>query len=404
MPVEYDALPFNQAINFFRQKVNLPTEAWDDIWQGMHSRAFVIAGATKQDLLSDFRSSLDKAISEGTTLATFQKDFDSIVKKHGWSYNGNRGWRSRVMYDTNIRQAYNAGREQQMQDPELRKARPYGLYRHGGSISPRPKHLAWNDKVLPLDDPWWQTHSPMNGWGCSCKKFMVSDRDLERRGLTVSKSPAVETYEWLNKKTGEILKVPKGIDPGFDYNIGEAAWGRQLSQNAMNHWKAQGRDAWKPLTFGGPDLYDRPAKIPLDKLTTKLGHRLHNQNEVITALHHQLGGEEKIFNVAGFPVLVNAESLGRHIDPNRAEFLPLIKQALNDPFEIWLSFEQHEGTGKVVMRQRIIKAFSIDGSKDKGAILIANASRGMLEAWTFIPVSRLSEIEKQRKGVLFYGR
>lgn len=36
--------------------------------------------------------------------------------------------------------------------PELRKKRPYGLYRHGDSAHPRPQHLAWNGTVLPLDD------------------------------------------------------------------------------------------------------------------------------------------------------------------------------------------------------------------------------------------------------------
>ena len=39
------ALPFAQAIEFFRAKLDLPTDAWDDIWQEAHDRAFVVAGA-----------------------------------------------------------------------------------------------------------------------------------------------------------------------------------------------------------------------------------------------------------------------------------------------------------------------------------------------------------------------
>ncbi len=40
--------------------------------------------------LADFRAAVDKAISQGTTLAEFRKDFDTIVAKYGWSYNGSR--------------------------------------------------------------------------------------------------------------------------------------------------------------------------------------------------------------------------------------------------------------------------------------------------------------------------
>ena len=162
---EYGNLPFDKQIEFFRGKVNLPTQAWTDIWEGMHSRAFVVAGAMKSDLLTDLRSAVDRAVADGGTIQQFRKDFDGIVAKHGWSYKGGRNWRTRVIFDTNLRQSYNSGREEQMNDPELRKRRPYGLYRHGNSAFPRPQHLAWDNLALPLDDPFWDTHTPMNGWG-----------------------------------------------------------------------------------------------------------------------------------------------------------------------------------------------------------------------------------------------
>lgn len=44
---KYLSLPFDQAISYFRQKINLATEAWDEIWGEMHTRAFVVAGATQ---------------------------------------------------------------------------------------------------------------------------------------------------------------------------------------------------------------------------------------------------------------------------------------------------------------------------------------------------------------------
>ena len=45
--------------------------------------------------------------------------------------------------------------------------------------------------------------------------------------------------EWTDRD-GVVHEVPNGIDPGWDYNIGEAAYGRQLSAEAMAAWqKAQ---------------------------------------------------------------------------------------------------------------------------------------------------------------------
>ncbi|MCP4697556.1 MAG: hypothetical protein GY862_12000, partial [Gammaproteobacteria bacterium] len=187
----------------------------------MHNKAFMTAGAQKTDLLMDFRTAAEKAIMDGATLHQFQKDFDAIVKKHGWDYHGSRNWRSRIIYETNVRQAHNAGRERRRTaGPELRARRPYGLYRHGDSVVPRPEHPAWDGTAVPLDDPWRNTHTPQNGWGCKCKKFTLSKKDVERMGATVQR-PQTETYKWLDKRTGKIHNVPQGIDPGFDYTPGK---------------------------------------------------------------------------------------------------------------------------------------------------------------------------------------
>jgi len=34
-------------------------------------------------------------------------------------------------------------------------------------------------------------------------------------------APAIEHYEWEDKDTGIIHRIPKGIDPGWDYNPGK---------------------------------------------------------------------------------------------------------------------------------------------------------------------------------------
>lgn len=219
----YGSLPFKQQIDFFRDKLNLPTKSYTDLQGAAHDQAFVVAGALKADLLNDLRGAVDRVVADGIGFEAFKKDFRSIAAKHGWAYNGGSNWRAQVIYETNLNQSYNAGREAQLADPELRARRPYGMYKHYASPNERPEHVAWDGLIIPLDDPWWDSHSPANGWGCKCKKFAYSDRDVERRGLKVVKPPPEEFEDRvIGKRSGnpQTVRVPKGIDPGFQYAPG----------------------------------------------------------------------------------------------------------------------------------------------------------------------------------------
>lgn len=238
--IEAIDLPFEEAIAFFRGKARVPSEHWTDVWRTAHSHAFMVAGAASDDLLADFQEALQKALDQGTTLAEFRADFDDIVARYGWEYNGTPGWRSSIIYDTNLSTAFSAGRYAQLTDPSVREAFPYWTYVHGDSQRPRPQHLAWNGLTLRADDPFWSTHYPPNGWRCSCRVAPTSDADLARMGKSgPDTAPPTIMRAWTNPHTGEVHQVPIGIDPGFDYNVGKA-------------WKAGGQGlpvrspGWRP--------------------------------------------------------------------------------------------------------------------------------------------------------------
>lgn len=399
MTAEYGNLPFDEAEQFFREKINIPTKRWDDLKRGEHARGFMIAGAQRDDMLCDFRTAIGKAIEQGTTLEEFRKDFDGIVGRYGWSYNGGRGWRTRVIYDTNLRTSYMAGRYQQMTDPDVLAYRPYWRYRHGDSRRPRPQHLAWNGMVLSADDPWWSSHYPPNGWGCKCSVEPLSRRDLARAGKSdPDQAPPIV----IDPKTG----APVGIDKGWDYNVGEAAFGKQLSAKAMEEWRAQGKDAWQRLTPGNWISANRPQAVPVDTPRAKVGPVIVDQDAAKQALRGILGGEEKIFTApSGQRVLVNAGSLIDHFADDlaaRSPYLPMLPEILTDPCEIWLSFEQHKGTGKVVLRQRFIKVIHTD--KGRAMVGIVQANKGFLETWTMFPRSKMASLKNEREGRLLWGR
>ncbi|MEW4983078.1 MAG: PBECR2 nuclease fold domain-containing protein [Cycloclasticus sp.] len=402
MPAKYGSLAFQEAIDFFRDKVRVPTAAWTDIWEGQHARAFTIAGAMKDDILLDFQTALDKSIADGGSLRDFRKDFDSIVDKHGWGYNGGRDWRTRVIYETNLYQAHNSGRYTQMQ--KVKRSRPYWRYRHNDAVEhPRPEHLAWDGLILSAEDPFWDTHFPANGWGCKCFVQSLNERDINKLGKTIpDKAPAIKYEEktvGIRGPSPRKVKVPQGIDPGFAYNPGKAAFGEALSDDVMAEWKKT-KNAWQPLNTAGWAEAGRPKQIPLNATPVKLAARLKTKAEVLELLQKQQG-DQKLYSPGGIPVTVRSKQLASHIDPNRSEYLPLIDDLLTNPYEVWLSFEKHKGTGKINLRARFIKGYEF--KKGKFVLLVANARKGQLEGFTFIPTSDNKYIQNQRLGELVYG-
>jgi hypothetical protein len=200
----WSQLPFEGAIEYFRDKRNIDVDSWRDVQGIEHDAVFAVAGA-KAALLQDIRDAVDKAISQGTTLQTFREDFDRIVQVRGWNYAGDRDWRTYAIYDTNIRTAYAAGRWEQIQ--RTKTTRPYLQWRHGSSREPRPLHLALDQQVFAVDDPFWETMgNPPVGFGCRCQVFALNQRDVDRLGLSVAKGPEI----------GSTLKgIPVAPDPGW---------------------------------------------------------------------------------------------------------------------------------------------------------------------------------------------
>lgn len=242
-------LPFEEAIVFLRQKTNVTSEGWADVYGAANTKAFTVAGAATDALVGDFRNAVAKAIEDGTSLGEFRKSFDDIVKRHGWDHVGSPGWRARIIFETNLGSAYAAGRWAQQTEPETLAAFPFLQYVHSGNVHFRPDHKSWNGITLRADDPWWDTHYAPNGWGCGCWVRSVSARQLARIGKSgPDTAPPVAWRDWVNPRTGEVQRVVQGIDPGFEYNPGR-------------QWKAERVDIPANATLRPPAPIE-PAALP----------------------------------------------------------------------------------------------------------------------------------------------
>ncbi len=411
--------PFKEQVEFFNQKEPRPSKEWTDVFRGDHDRAFVVAGAKNRELVKDFQTVIGKAINDGTTLETFRKDFDDIVARHGWSYKGERGWRSKVIFETNIRTSYMAGRLQQMRDPAVIKARPYWQYKHGATRLPkipRRQHRDWDGIVLKHDDPWWQIHFPPNGWMCSCGVRTLSLRDLKRLGKSgPDTSPATLQEPYLDKTTGKMIEKPQGIDFGWDYAPGDF-WQRGLVPSAIEGQKANLAfqiDDVVPIA----DLVANGKAFKQKKLATGKDAEFY-VGKFLNVFGAKLGQSVLFKDKAGGNVLVsdelfrdgrgNLKSLKRGREVHAAQ----LAEAIRDPDEIWIGVvdraipsAQGGGTEKVIDR-RYIKA-----DPKTGLLAIFELFQ---DVWTgktaFQPLKKdsvktdVNQINKRRGGKLVYKR
>lgn len=213
--------PFKYQVAAFRLRLAdlRDTARWTDLWQAEHDRAFMVAGATKAGILADLAAAVDKAIAQGTGLEAFKRDFRKIVAEKGWlmspagqGKDGKGAWRARLIYRTNMSTSYAAGRMAQLVAANY----PLWIYFHGASLEPRKQHLAWDGLILPPDHPFWATHAPPNGWGCSC--YVEGARSMAAAKILGGKPDLKLPDNWqaLDPRT----RAPIGIDKGWAYAPG----------------------------------------------------------------------------------------------------------------------------------------------------------------------------------------
>lgn len=297
----FDLTP-EKAVAFFKGKGLSASFAWQDMLHEEHDRAFTVAKMMYLDLLTEVRTHVDRAISEGLTLRDFRSDLEPILVKAGWWGKAEMAdpatgetklvqlgspRRLRTIYDTNLRTAYAAGHWERIQDNAERA--PYVMYSAVLDGRTRPQHQAWHGTVLRSDDPWWKTHTPPNGWNCRCTVIQLSERDLEKLGKSGPDSaPPSPTREWTNPRTGEVLDVPVGVDPGWGYAPGAST--RRAETLEMARVKLEGAPpdlaAATIRDLVGSDVfrtfYDRPAgEFPVGLLAEADAQRIGAETRVV---------------------------------------------------------------------------------------------------------------------------
>lgn len=377
-------VPFDEAIDYLRGKVPLPTRAYTDLWGAMHARAFVVAGAVKADLVADFHAAVTAAIAEGKSLGDFRKEFDAIVARHGWSYNGSRGWRSRVIYNTNMRMAQSAGRWAQARRlNDVASERGETVYlRYVAVLDDRTRHQhrQWHDIVLPIDHAFWDSHHPPNGWNCRCTIQVLTRRALERRGLKPTEDKDLPRERMVPARVrsadvDQVVMTPEGIDAGFGYNPGRAGFGRGADLKAM-----QSHGGFNALESPFGNRPANPGMPKAKKPDVEPGPRVSTAEEARQVFRDSIGGDEAVFEDPLGGRVSLTQAIVDHIADRprdlraRTRYFPMLPKLIEDPSEIWVGFATNAVTGQVFIRRRYLRVVQLEDRK--AVVIVADQDGG----------------------------
>ena len=227
--------PPPEAMSYLEAKGFKSGFHWQDVWGDEHAMAFTVAKATQIDALSTLRNEVERAVRDGVPFEQWRKDLEPTLTKLGWwgkqfrmdPLTGEKvivqlgsPRRLKTIYWANTRTAYAAGQYERAQ--RTKRALPYFVYELGPSENHRPHHEAWANAptILPVDDPFWDSHYPPNGWLCKCRLRQITRFEASAlKGPT--KAPSIDRQEFINKRTGEATQVPVGIDPGWHTSPGK---------------------------------------------------------------------------------------------------------------------------------------------------------------------------------------
>nr|WP_297342342.1 phage minor head protein [uncultured Fibrobacter sp.] len=412
--IKFQQGAYKEAVDYFRQKINLPTKRWNDLEGAMHTRAFTVAGAMREDILCDFRKAVESAIEKGDSLQDFRNNFYKIASK--WrasdpSFDAKMkkpkygAWRSKVIYQTNMLTAAAAAQERQAREmPDVFTHAKYVCMMLPGS---REEHKRWNGTVLPLEDPWWEKHSPPNGFGCLCEKEFISKYEMDRGDEKVTRAPTA-------------ANDTRNIGENWDYSIASADMGSYMTMTQREELKKKKND-WIEIELNGEKSNTAKDNTPLpviedrifspdnsitkenftDKMSEAIGLPKDKNAMVSIPFENQKTGfhYETIIKREHIEDFVDHITEGNKERQHRERLLPMFLETLKNPAEIRVQYLKSSGTNKRAIRTAFYNRFKVDGEEFMIEVVTNSGVFREFTIWT-----GYKNADKTRKGKCIFRR
>lgn len=169
-------ISYAEALRYARDKRVVLPEEFYLLDLNARQYATTVSGLASLDQIKTVINLSNKAIESGSTFQEFQK----AVKESGIELSPHH---LDNIFRTNIQNAYAHGIWTQQQ--ENKANRPYLRYSSLNDGRTRPSHLDLNNIVRHIDDLFWYTHYPPNGFQCRCGVDALTEAQAKRLGITI---------------------------------------------------------------------------------------------------------------------------------------------------------------------------------------------------------------------------
>ena len=412
-----EPLPFEEAIDFFKGKVSLIKEDWEELEPKLRFRAFTVARLAESDHIEMLRGRLLNAMEKGEYFTETWKDIKAFTEDADQPFSARY---FETVYRTNMQSAYNAGRLMQYQNnmPPAWEL----LFIEDGRTSDICKGLAsiaGNGKALAASHSFWSTYGfPPYHFNCRTTFRAVYDYEIGH-GTTIENVPMkqirqnfkpqegfggnpIEKESWWRltdkmkerierygiKKEVEAAAKAAGID-NFDV---------RLAHNELGKRRLQGTD-FKANIIEGAD--PKPHEVEIAKILSENGYEV-----LFTPENTFIQGMKNPEGV--IPNLDKIVEMKRITSPSLEKIADNIKEAVYQKTEIvvlnlkgnkeYSKKEAIETAREMIQETLPRRSKNIDKNKLKGKKLeeALNMERGLeklKEVW-LIWNGKLSKIKK----------
>lgn len=177
------------AVAFLKNKPAVAREVFDRLLPDLQARAFAIAGVDNMSVVQAIRDRIAE-LPQGANWDDVKADIATKISPYlGEGEEGASAAtrRAELLLRTQGYQAYAVCKEEVMQRQSA--AFPYAEYVTAGDHGVRDSHAALNGLILPVDSPFWDTHTPPWEWGCRCEKIPRTAADVGRISAEESRRP-----------------------------------------------------------------------------------------------------------------------------------------------------------------------------------------------------------------------
>ncbi len=200
----FDKSP-EEAMKFLASEGVKTSWNWQEQLEIIKQHCFTVAKVGNADVLQLIHEEILKAVDDGKSYKDFKDELSQMFQEKGYlKRDDGSAWRLDTIFRTNMQSAYMGGRYFEMQN--VKDDFPYWQYIAIRDNRTRASHSELAGKVVRMDDNFWKTHYPPNGYRCRCRVRALGEQDLTDKKLKVT--------------DGDSLKDNKP-DDGFETNPGE---------------------------------------------------------------------------------------------------------------------------------------------------------------------------------------